>query len=255
MRKKEQIRKYSSFDTDFSKTRDQNFKVPENYKWTCDSALDKVLSAVLYSFALFFSFFYLRFFLRIRIKGREKLRGMSGKGIFLYANHTQPIGDVFLPAHVCFPKRIYTIASPANLAIPLIGKVLPYLGALPLPSSLEGMRKLSQTVKTHISNGKCVVIYPEAHVWEYCTDIRPFDSSSFSLPARLDAPVYCLTLTYKKSGFRSRPAVTAFVDGPFYSCEESAVQKREELFRKVRECMIKRSRESEYRYIKYEKEE
>lgn len=251
---KERVRRYSSYDTDFEKTKDQDFKVGEEYRWILDRPMDKIISGILYGVAWFISFFYLRFFLRIRIVGKEKLKASRGEGIFLYANHTQPIGDVLLPAHAVFPRRIYTIVSPANLGIPVIGKILPHLGALPLTDSLSGLRELSAAIKEHISNGKCVVMYPEAHVWEYYTGIRPIDPMSFSHPARLNTAVYCMTLTYQKSRFFSRPKATAYIDGPFYGEGRSVRRREEDLYGKVVGCMRERAKASNFEYIKYIKE-
>lgn len=253
MPKKERIRKYSSYDTDFCETRDQNFNIPENYRWLREKNADKLLSAVLYAIALLFSFFYLRFFLKIRIKGREKLKCAENEGIFLYANHTQPVGDVFLPAFACFPKRIYTVVSRANLAIPVVGKLLPYLGALPIADSISGMAQMSKAIKKHISDKRSVVIYPEAHVWEYYTGIRPFSNEAFLYPARLGAPVYCMTLTYKKSKRCRRPRAYAHIDGPFFAEGKNAYERSVRLFESVLKCMNERSKESDCEYIVYEK--
>lgn len=251
---KERVRRYSSYDTDFEKTKNEDFKVAEGYHWILRRPIDRVISGVLYGVALFISFFYLRFFLRIRIVGRDKLKESRGEGIFLYANHTQPIGDVLLPAHAVFPKRIYTVVSPANLGIPVIGKLLPHLGALPLTDSLSGLRELSAAIKEHISSGRCVVIYPEAHVWAYYTGIRPISPMSFSHPARLGNAVYCMTLTYQRSRFFSRPRATAYIDGPFFGEGKSVRSREEDLCRQVVECMNERARASNTEYIKYIKE-
>jgi len=253
MKPEKKVRVYCSFDTDFCETKNQNFRIPAGYRWIREGAADKILSAVLYSLAIFFSFFYLKFFLHVKIKGKEKIRQAKKSGFFLYANHTQPIGDVFLPAFACFPKRIYTVVSPANLGIPVIGKLLPALGALPLADTVEGMAKLSSAIKRRAKEGNCVVIYPEGHVWEYFTDIRPFTDSSFSYPARLDLPVYCMTVTYRKRKFGKRPRALAIVDGPFFDGEKSVSARKQNLYASVYKCMTERAKGSDCEYILYEK--
>jgi len=256
VRKPAEIRRYRSFDEDFAQAKDQDYKVPPDYKWIKTGLFDRILSALIYGAALVFSNVYCRLFLHVRFKNTKVLKKASGDGIMLYANHTQLIGDVFNPALACFPKRIYTVVSPANLSIPVIGKILPYLGALPIPDSLAEMKEFNSAIKTRISQKKCVVIYPEAHVWEYCTFIRPFSDTSFKYPVKNSCPVYCMTTTYQKRRWGRKPAVTAYIDGPFYP-DESLPQKERasKLHDEVMEQMKKRSENSTYEYIRYEKEE
>lgn len=176
-------------------------------------------------------------------------------GYFLFGNHTQPIGDVFLPAIVCAPKRIYTIANPANLGIPVIGKLLPMLGALPIPNTTHGLRKFNLAVQQKIEEKHCVVIYPEAHVWPYCTWIRPFPASSFRFPVNCAVPAFCTTVTYQKKGTRKKPAVTVYVDGPFWPNQTlHPKEQQKQLQEQIYCCMQRRSQNSTYSYIQYEKE-
>lgn len=245
------IRRYHSFSQDFSQTRDQNYALPEDYPWVRKDLPFRMASAAIYGLALLFSSVYCRLFLHVKFRGREKLRKCRDSGIFLYGNHTQPVGDVFDPALLCFPKRIYTIASPANLAIPVVGKLLPYLGALPTADTLRGMKALMAAVEYRLSQKRCVVIYPEAHVWEYCTDIRPFSETAFKFPVKFHAPVYCMTTTYQKRRFGKKPGITIFVDGPFPIPEGTPKEQAAALCESVRRCMTGRSGENTLSYIQY----
>ena len=225
-------------------------KLKDDYKWVKNDLFSRVLSALIYAIALVFSNIYCRIFLRVRIVGAEKLR-KEKNGFFVYSNHTQPIGDVFNPALVCFPKRIYTVVSPANLDIAVIGKILPYLGALPIPTTLGGMKEFQKAIKYRIDQKHPVIIYPEAHVWEYYTGIRPFASTSFKYPVNFNSSVFCTTVTYQKTRFRKRPKITIFADGPFYAVGDTAKQKAESLQKSVYDCMCMRSKESNCEYIEY----
>ena len=232
---KERVRYYESFTDDFEVSKNQDFKIPKDYKWVRKDPFSRILSALVYALALLFSSIYCYLFLHMRVRGREKVKKVKG-GFFIYGNHTQPIGDVFIPALAVFPTRIYTIASPAKYGIPIIGKILPYLGALPTDGTLRGMRELKNAIEYRVQRGNAIVIYPEAHVWEYCTRIRPFPETPFAFPARLDRPAFAMTVTYKKSKLFKKPLMNVYIDGPFYGERSklhsdifSAMQKRSEL--------------------------
>lgn len=243
------IRYYETYTDDFFDD-GGSYSFPENYKWIRRDFLSRVASAVIYALALIFSNIYCRLFLRVRIKGAGKVRRHKG-GFFVYANHTQPIGDVFDPALACFPKRIYVIVSKANLALPVIGKLLPYLGALPIPDTLDGMRRFGSAVKTRVDGGHPVVVYPEAHLWDYYTKIRPFPDSAFSFPVRNDKDVFCMTTTYQSRGEGKRPRITLYVDGPFRAEGENTRERSRSLRDRVYAAMSDRSRMSDCEYVKY----
>ena len=196
------IRYYTSYTDDFVQTKDQAFRVPEDYPWRPN----RLLSWVVYALAVLFSGLYLHLFLHVRYKNRRALRRARKTGAFLYCNHTQPLGDVFLPALPVLPGRIYTVVSPPNLAIPVIGKLLPYLGALPIPEDLRGMKQFVAAMEWRLKQKRYIAIFPEAHVWEYYTGIRPFPDGAFKYPVKFGKPAYSMTVTYQKRRFGRRPA-------------------------------------------------
>lgn len=248
--KEREVRYYGSFTDDFTKSANQDFKLPDGYKWVRTDFISKFLSVVIYSLAVIFSTVYCGLLLHIRVKGRKKLGAVKG-GFFIYGNHTQPVGDVFIPALCVLPKRIYTVVSTANYGIPVIGKILPFLGALPIVDSLYGIKELNKAMAFRIENGHPIVIYPEAHVWEYYTEIRPFSDTSFKFPVKLNKPAFAMTVTYRKSKFFKRPVMEVFLDGPFYPEGDTPKEKAKNLHSKVYEAMKERSHNSNMEYIQY----
>ena len=252
--KNQEVRYYKEYSDDFEVARDQDYKIPDSYEYIRHKPVERFLSGLIYSLAVIFGYPFCKLFLHARYKNRKAFRKAKGEGAFIFANHTQPVGDVFLPALACFPRRIYTVVSPANFTIPIIGKALPYLGALPLSDSLKGMKNFNNAIDKRIGEGKIITIYPEAHVWEYCTQIRPFSSASFRYAVRLSKPVFAMTVTYQKRKFGKKPRTTVYIDGPFYPDKSlTPRQQAEDLHKKVCDRMVLRSRHSIYSYIKYEK--
>lgn len=245
-----ETRYYSSFTDDFEESADQSFKLPNNYKWVRTDWLSKFLSGLIYGLAVILGGAYCKFFLHMSVKGRKNLRGAKGD-FFIFGNHTQPAGDVFIPALCVLPKRIYTVVSTANYGIPVIGKLLPFLGALPVVNSLHGIKELNKAMDLRLKKNHPIVIYPEAHVWEYYTDVRPFPDTSFSFPVKFNKPAFAMTVTYKKSRLFRKPAMQVFIDGPFYPEGETFKEKTASLHDQVYSTMKKRSLNSNFEYIKY----
>ena len=241
---------YYSFSDDVTESKNQNYKVPKSYQWIRQERWFRLCSGVLYKIFKFAGNLYCKCFLHVSIKNKEILKPYEQTGYFLFANHTQPIGDVFIPGLAVSPKRIYTVASPANMGIPVIGKLLPFLGILPVPENLRQMRKFRKAIDRRIQEKSCVVIYPEAHVWPYYTEIRPFSDTSFRFPAETDTLSFCMTTTYQRRRFRKKPKITVCLDGPFLA-EKDIHQKisQKHLKESIFGCMQERSRQSNYEYI------
>lgn len=256
MKRETPVRRYHSLTEDFSQTAQQDFVLPEDYVWVRTDWKSRLKAKLVYAAALAFSSVYCRLFLHVRFRGASLLRRDRDTGIFVFGNHTQPIGDVFDPALACFPRRIYTLASPANLGIPVLGRILPYLGALPIPGSISGMKQLQEAISLRYSQKAAIIVYPEAHVWEYYTAIRPFPDTAFKYPVKLGAPVYAMTATYQRRRLGRRPKCTIYIDGPFTpESDASPRQQAKQLREQVYACMCRRSALSNCEYIRYEQEE
>lgn len=248
--KEKKIFYYKSFKDDVVESKNQDYKLKDGYKWIKTNIFYRLCSNIIYAIARVFGIIYCKFFLHVKYENKEVLKKYKKQGYFIFGNHTQPMGDVFIPAGL--GKRIYVLVSPANLGVTGIGPFLPMLGALPKPDSLKDMKKLTDAINFRINKNKCVVIYPEAHVWPYYTKIRPFSSASFRFPVNLDAPSFVMTTTYYKRKYGDKPGIKVYIDGPFMPDNNLSKKEREEkLHNDVYSCMSDRSMKSTYEYIEY----
>ncbi len=200
------------------------------------------------------AFLYSKLALGQRVKNKRALRGYRRRGFFLYVNHTQQIGDPFMPNVALFPKSVYMIVHPDNVSMPVLGRITPYLGALPTPTSIGAMKNFRNAVEKRVLEGNCITIYPEAHIWPYYTGIRNFPSTSMSFPVDFEEPSFTMTNTYQKRLFFKRPRVISYIDGPFFP--DTSLPKREqadELRNRIYEKMKERSLLSTVEYIRYVK--
>lgn len=198
------------------------------------------------------AFLYVKLSLHQRSVGREKLKPFLKQGVYLYGNHTQAVGDPLTPNVFCFPKRVSFIVHPNNVSMPLLGRINPSLGAIPLPDTREAYRNFNACISGRIEKGHAVTIYPEAHIWPYYTHIRPFPDGSFGYPCKDGSPVFCFVNTYQKRGKRKKPRMVTYIDGPFYpDMELSLKQRRKKLRDEVYSTMCKRAENSNVEVIKY----
>lgn len=164
------------------------------------------------------AFLYGKLFYGLRIKGKKQLRGLKG-GYFLYANHTQHAMDAFIPSLVSFPRKTYIVTSASAVSIPCLRNIVQMLGAIPVPDETKDLQRFSSVLKTRISQGAALCIYPEAHIWPYYTRIRPFCAGSFAYPADCGAPVVPYVVTYRERLLLKRlpPCITVQVGAPLPS--------------------------------------
>ena len=258
--KEERVFYYTSEEDDPIKTDEQEGKVevglPEGYEFIPKNIFVKMYSALLFRIFKLFGQYYERGYWQVKFYGREKLKKARGKGYVIYANHTNPFHDVFGPA-LAADRRIFTIISPVNLKVPGIGKLLPYIGGLPLGKTKEEKKAFNDAVDERLKQKKCLVIYPEAHVWPYTTKIRKFPAGdrSFKYAVRNDLPVFTMTTTYHKRKNKKRgdlPRMDVYVDGPFYpDSKKTEDENRAELARKAYDSMVKYSKKNSYEYFRY----
>ena len=250
----QEIRYYTSFDQDFEATRNQDAKIPPNYKWVHRNLFYRFFAVILYILVLIMDFVYMKFVAHISIKNRRLLtQARKHGGYYLFSNHTILFGDVVNPFCVNFPTHPYIICSSSNLGIPVAGKMLPMAGAIPVPDNLHDMAKFNQTVKSRLDQGKAIVTYPEGHLWPYYTKIRPFAPAAFHLPVKYPAPVYTATTTYQKSRFHKKPKITIYIDGPFEIDQNlPKKQAQNQLHHAVQKAMEQRAKLSNYEFIIYQ---
>ena len=240
---------------EFSATELKTPRVDENYRYIRDASLWGKIKR----FFLFFCIakpmgkIYLKTKFHHEIVGRWKLKRYRHNAIILYGNHTQDIGDAIIPAF--FANRyINTIVHPNNLVSPVVGKHVPLLGGIPLPNSPKAKPNFDAALERKIKKQQAIIIYPEAHIWPYCTFIRPFPSDSFTYPLYYGSPVFCFVNTYHRTKKEGKVRIRTYIDGPFFPNPKlSAKEAREELRNEVYNQMCERAALSDIQVIQYVK--
>ena len=242
---------------EFSGIKRETVTVDDKYKYTKRCFLWKCCRFVVYRMVMTpFAWLYMKIKFHHKIIGKKALKESKGNGVFMYGNHSLMAGDAFIPNLVSLPRNVYMIVHADNISTPITRPFIEMSGALPLPTVSSGMRNFMGAIDDVLGKKAVVQIYPEAHIWPYYTEIRPFVSTSFKYPIKYNAPVYAITNTYHKKKIGRVPKVITYVDGPFYPDKTLSVkEQQEDLRNRVYSMMCSRAKLSTYRYIKYIKEE
>ena len=242
---------------EFSGIKRDTVTVDQNYRYIHTNLIWKMGSFFVYRIIMTpVAFLFMKIKFHMQIKNRRVLRQHAREGYFMFGNHTQVPGDGYIPTVCSFPKKDIVIVNADNISMRGTRTFMEMIGAYPLPTKMDGMTHFMSGLKYHVGNHRSIVIYPEAHIWPYYTDIRPFKDSAFAYPVMFKKPTYSFTVTYQKRKCSTIPRITTYVDGPFYA--DSNLPRREaqhKLRDEVYETMKKRSENSNYEYVQYIKKD
>ena len=200
------------------------------------------------------------------IHGRRNVRVLAmeqkkngGKGFFLYANHTHWL-DAFAGPLVCFPTKSHVLVSPDTVSIKGIRTFVQMLGAIPVPTDRDAVPPFISAIGQRIGEGRAVMIFPEAHIWPYCTFIRNFKAGSFRYPVKEGVPAVAVCVCYRRrrvlGGVIKTPRREVYVSAPFrpdpsLSDPEAKQKLRDEIYEWLKTTA---EAHSDYEYVKYVRE-
>jgi 1-acyl-sn-glycerol-3-phosphate acyltransferase len=243
---------------DFALTQVKVKPLPKKFKFYHRNWIYRFLSSILYFVIIVpILWCYAKLRYSFKIVGAKKLKKIRMSGYFLYGNHTMDEDGFLASVSFNLPKKTYVVCSQAVTSIFGIRWLLMSLGILPVPDGPEQASKFLEAVEYHYKHRGVVMIFPEAHIWPYCTRIRPFPDSSFTYPAQLNAPVVGMCTTFRQRKFFRHlpPKVTIHVSDVFYPDMSKPLGERtKELRDQVYEFMEDTSASLDnYEYVRYYK--
>lgn len=238
---------------DFAGTDICTKKIDENYKFSIEkNFVWKTCAFILYYILVFplvtlFNFTYYG----ERVKNKKVMKGYKKGGFYVYGNHTLSAGDAFTPSHITFPKKANILINPDAVSIPFVKSIVEMLGGVAIPNTVKGSMKFAKIIEEFSNKNKAIYVYPEAHIWPYCSFIRDFKEVSFSYPVKDCKPVFSATRVYKKRLLFKKPKCVVYVDGPFFADKNLTFKEsRKKLRDEVYFTMTSRAKNS-YEYVKY----
>ena len=214
------IRYYSDeYNDDFFNTRtNKECYIDENYEYEIKKPIDKFSSWLLYYTMLPILWLEGIFLREIKVVGKKKIKKLKKTGYIMYANHTHfrdsEMGQVFLAS----PRRTFVITNKDSFSIKGVTKIVKYLGGLPVPDTIGGLKNLNKVVTKYMEKRKAIMIYPEAHIWPYYTGSRHLRTTSFKYCVANKVPCVPIAVTYQKPIFFLRlfhmPRMVIYVGDP-----------------------------------------
>lgn len=248
-----------ALNDDFAGTKIRHKPLPKKYKYVHK----KNILWIAFSFILYYIVAIPLFWLTgkliygVQVKGRKNMRRLRAQPVFFYGNHTQICDAWNIQTFIAGPKRCYITADQDATSIPCIRGFVTMLGCLPVPEKPDEAVKFKEAIKYRIWQRAGIIIYPERHIWNYSTHIRPFPSDSFVYPAELGTAVVAVSCTYRaRKVFKNLPPlITLHVSKPIYpDMSLSLPERKEDLRKKVYNFLLDHSSEDEnVEYIAYRK--
>lgn len=238
---------------DFAGTNIERKQLPENYEFLNKGIWRKFLRAIIYhGIVKPVTLIYTKLIKRVKYVGKNKTKGYKKQGAFIYGNHTSMMLDAVNPTHIAFPRSADVIVNADAVSIKGIGWLVKLIGGIAIPDGFHAMMRFNEALEEAIKMRHWVAVYPEAHIWHYCTKIRSFPATSFIYPVKLKTPVFSYTMTYHKRKHSKYPKRVVYVDGPFFADESlppkaAAKKLRDEVYA----AMCERAKTSDCEFIKY----
>lgn len=257
MKYQETIWYEDELNDDFGTTVKKRRPLPKKYKYISNNIFFKIFEFIIYRIIVRpLAWVYMKIKFHHKIVNKHLIKHIKS-GYFIYGNHCTIIADAFIPNILTFLPKNFIITGEQTNSLTFLLPLLKAIGALPLTDNLNERKELMKAIKNRINHRCSITIYPEAHVWPYYTDIRPFSSESFKYASKLNVPIICATNCFQKKKFGKRPKIVTYIDGPFYPDKELNPTENAQLLRnKVYACMKDRTKEySSYSYFNYMKKE
>lgn len=251
---------YDENNDDFAGTNINQKPIEKKFKYVRDkNFLWHLCSIILYYvIAKPIALLFVKIGWSAKIKNKKALKRIKRKqGYFMYCNHSSMIPDAFQPSLVKFSRRAHIIVNPDCTSIPGIQNIVMMLGAVPLPNTMDSKINFLRCIRLRMAQGRCVTIYPEAHIWPYYTKLRDFSADVFHYPVKLNVPSYALTTCYSRHRgllrLFKKPKIVSYLDGPFYPDSNlNPKDAAEDLKRRIKQAMQDRlDKHSTYEYVKY----
>ncbi|MDD5603808.1 MAG: lysophospholipid acyltransferase family protein [Eubacteriales bacterium] len=149
-----------------------------------------------------------------RISGRQNLRKVRGSGVVIIANHVHHLDAPLICGCMNRFRKTRIISLSENFDIPVVGKLIRALGAIPLGGDFAGRQKFNKTIEKLLKKKKHVLFFAEGALWPYYKGIRPFRSGGFRFAARLGVPVLPVVIVFEGMKVGGREKLRLHVGRP-----------------------------------------
>jgi 1,2-diacylglycerol 3-alpha-glucosyltransferase len=134
-----------------------------------------------------------RVLLGLHIRKPGFRRRLRSKGAIVVCNHVHMLDSTMLSTAL-FPRRVFFTSLQSNFFMPVIGKLIRVLGAVPIPSGPHELNELFDEL-SKLAQKRIICFYPEGSLIPNCQKLRPFKRGAFMLAVKTGVPILPATIT------------------------------------------------------------
>lgn len=206
------------------------YRVDERYRFVNRNIFFRLGSALLfYVIAIPLLDIVSRLFFGLKIIGKKNMRYLKG-GAVTVTNHVHML-DSPMVACTLFPRKPFFATLKANFEIPVVRRLVRLLGGVPIPESPKALHAFMESMRVQLEKGRIVHFYPEASLWPWHDELRPFRNGAFHLAVKSGVPVLPMVFTFRQPGklmsrLRKKPLVTLRIGAPEYPSQAGTERSR-----------------------------
>ncbi len=206
------------------------YRVDERYRFVNRNIFFRLGSALLfYVIAIPLLDIAARIFFGLKITGKKNMRYLKG-GAVTVTNHVHFL-DSPMVACTLFPRKPFFATLKANFEIPVVRRLVRLLGGVPIPESPKALHAFMESMRVQLEKGRIVHFYPEASLWPWHNELRPFRNGAFHLAVKSGVPVLPMVFTFRKPGglmskLRKKPLITLRIGAPEYPAKTGSERSR-----------------------------
>ena len=166
-------------------------------------------------------YIYVKIGFGLRIRGRKNLRKIKKTGAVSVSNHVHLL-DCAMNALAMWPKKVIFTALKSNFKIPVAGRILRFVGAMPVADNYAEMIVFKDELNRLLKQKRVVHVYPEGHLMNYYAGFRDFNRGAFSFACEAQVPVLPIVISWRRRrGFfklfiPSKPCATITIGEPVH---------------------------------------
>ena len=133
---------------------------------------------------------------KLKIKGKENLKLVKGKGAIVTTNHIHNF-DCALMKHSISGRRLYITVGEFNNYYGLFGSMLRAAGTLPFSDSPKCMGNLTKSMETLLNKNKLILFYPEGALWWCYEKPRRLMTGAYHYASKFNVQILPTFFTFK----------------------------------------------------------
>ncbi len=157
----------------------------------------------------------------VKVEGRENIALLDNEGGISIMNHIHNM-DSSMAAIALSPEKVTFVSSPANLQLPVIGKILKLLRVIPIPYSTSSAKDFVRIIQNELKNNRIVHFFPEGMLLKNFQGLRDFKDGAFYFATKEKKAILPMAIRQVKSRkgkqrwLTGNPRYFIFIGTPLY---------------------------------------